>query len=66
MKVVCSSRAREVIFAAAGMRRSGQAAVEYMLVAGMLIAAVVMLSVFLYTFREHSGRVLDLVASEYP
>lgn len=46
--------------------KSGQALAEYMIVAGMLVAAVAIMSVFLYTFREYSGRVLDLVASEYP
>ena len=40
--------------------------VEYVIVAGVLVAMVAVLSVFLYTFREQSGRVLDLVASEYP
>lgn len=44
----------------------GQAMVEYMIIAGMLIAAVAILAVFLYTFKEHGGRVLDLAASEYP
>jgi hypothetical protein len=46
--------------------RSGQAMLEYMIVAGMLLAVVAILAVFLYAFREHSGRVLDLVAYEYP
>ena len=46
--------------------RRGQAMVEYLIVAGVLVAMVAVLSVFLYTFREQSGRVLDLVASEYP
>jgi len=44
----------------------GQAMVEYLITAGMLIVAVAILAVFLYTFKEHGGRVLDLVASEYP
>jgi hypothetical protein len=46
--------------------RDGQAAVEYVILAGMMLAAVTILAVFLYTFRENSGRVLDLVASDYP
>lgn len=46
--------------------RAGQAMLEYMLVAGMLLAAVAILAVFLYTFREQSDRVLNLAASEYP
>ena len=47
-------------------RVSGQAMVEYMVTAVMLIATVAILSVFLYTFKETGGRVLDLVAYEYP
>lgn len=46
--------------------KRGQTMIEYAIVAGMLLAAVAILAVFLYTFREHSGRVLDLVSSEYP
>lgn len=47
-------------------RRGGQAMVEYAMVAGMLTASVLILAVFLYTFKEYGGRVLDLVSSEYP
>ena len=46
--------------------RRGQATVEYIVVAGMLIATLAILVVFLATFREYGGRVLDLAASEYP
>ena len=46
--------------------RSGQATVEYAVVAGILTATVAILAVFLYTFREYGGRVLDMVSSEYP
>jgi hypothetical protein len=44
----------------------GQAMMEYVIVAGMLVAAVAILAVFLYAFKAHGGRVLELVASEYP
>ena len=44
----------------------GQAMVEYAITAGILISTVAILSVFLYTFREYAGRILDMVASEYP
>ncbi len=40
--------------------------IEYMVAAVMLLMATVILALVLYTFREHSGRVLDLAASEYP
>jgi len=46
--------------------RAGQAMIEYAITAGMLVLAVSILAVFLYAFREYGGRVLDLVASEYP
>ena len=47
-------------------RRSGQAMVEYVVVACLLLSAVAIMAVFLYSFREYGGRVLDLAASEYP
>ena len=46
--------------------RGGQAMVEYTIIAGMMLATVGILAVFMYTFKGHSGRILDLVASEYP
>ena len=44
----------------------GQAMIETITIAAMLVAGVTILAVFLYTFREYGGRVLDLAASEYP
>ncbi len=52
--------------AARGDARSGQAMLEFMAVLGVLVAMVAVLALFLYTFREHGGRVLSLVAAEYP
>lgn len=46
--------------------REGQTLAEYVIMAGVLVGIVAVLSVFLYTFREQSGRVLDLVAWDYP
>ena len=46
--------------------RSGQVMTEYVLTTGVLLATVAILALFLYTFKEHSGRVLELAASEYP
>ena len=40
--------------------------VEYAVVAGMLVALVVMLSLLLVVFKEQGVRVLDLIASDYP
>ncbi len=47
-------------------RKAGQAMTEYLIVAATLVLAVSILAVFLYTIKEHGGRVFDLVASEYP
>jgi hypothetical protein len=46
--------------------QSGQAMTEYLITAGVLLASVAILALFLYTFKEHSGRVLELASSEYP
>ena len=40
--------------------------IEYVITAGVLITTIAIMAVFLYTFREYGGRILDLVASEYP
>ena len=47
-------------------RRSGQAMVEYVIVLISLFAALTTLAVLMYTLRQQSNRVLDLVASDYP
>ncbi|MEI6808778.1 MAG: hypothetical protein WCN95_08645 [bacterium] len=46
--------------------RSGQATAEYAIVAGMLVASLAILVVFLFTFKEYGGRILDFAGSEYP
>jgi len=46
--------------------RSGQAAVEYLVVFVAMLAVVAILALFLYAVRQQSNRTLDLVASEYP
>lgn len=51
---------------AARAKQRGQAMVEYVITAGILLMLVVMLALLLYAFREYGSRVLDLVASEYP
>ena len=47
-------------------QRRGQAMIEYLIVTVLLLSVVAILAVLLYTFKQHSGRVLDLAASEYP
>ncbi len=46
--------------------RRGQTLTEYAIAAGVLLGVVMVASLFLYTFKEYGGRILDLVASEYP
>lgn len=46
--------------------KSGQAMIEYIFTAVILMAVVAVLSVFLYSYKEHTSRVMDLAASEYP
>jgi len=51
---------------AAQRRRGGQAMIEYVVLTGLTLGILILLSVFLYAFKEAGGRVLDLVAYEYP
>ena len=46
--------------------RAGQTAVEYILAAGVLVACVGVMAVLLYALRQHAGRVLLLIGSDYP
>ena len=46
--------------------RAGQVMVEYVVVFGLLIGTLLMLAMFLYVFKEYGGRVLDLIAYDYP
>lgn len=46
--------------------QSGQAMVEYILAAVVVIGIVVVLAYFLSALKLSGNRVLDLVASEYP
>lgn len=45
---------------------SGQAMIEYIITAAMLILSITVLSTLLYTFKQNSSRVMNLVGSEYP
>jgi hypothetical protein len=47
-------------------RHAGQTMIEYVVIAAMLILMFTLMAVLLYAFRQHSWRVLDLAASEYP
>jgi len=39
---------------------------EFVVVAASMLLLLTMLALFLYTYREYGGRVLNLVASEFP
>lgn len=47
-------------------KRGGQAMIEYVILASMLVLTASIMAVFLYSFRENGGRILDMAASEYP
>jgi hypothetical protein len=47
-------------------RRDGQAMLEYLVIAGMLLASLAVLTLFLVTFKEYGYRILDMVSSDYP
>ena len=48
------------------IQRAGQVATEFVVVAGMVLATVSIVALLLYTFKEYGGRILNLLASEYP
>lgn len=39
---------------------------EFLLVASAVLALTAIMAVLLFSTREYGGRVLDLIASEYP
>ena len=47
-------------------RKRGQTILEFTLIVVMLLAVIVVLAFFMYVFKAHGGRVLDLISSEYP
>ncbi len=46
--------------------RSGQAMIEYVICAAVVVMLTGLLALLLVTIRESGGRAVDLVASEYP
>ncbi len=47
-------------------QKKGQAVIEYVIMTLLLLSSAVILSIFLYTYKQHSERIVNLVASEYP
>lgn len=39
---------------------------EYILVLAMTLGIILTLGFFMYVFKEHGGRILDLISSVYP
>ena len=52
--------------ASPGRGKPGQAMIEYLVTAAMLVLCLSIFAVFLYTLKEQGGRVLNLVALDYP
>ncbi len=46
--------------------KKGQVIIEYIITTAVLMATIAIIAVFLYTFRENSGRIINLSASEFP
>jgi hypothetical protein len=64
---ICNVNTRLPCIRGACLRHSrGQAMIEYLIVAAMLLAVVAIFALLLYALRQQSGRALELVASEYP
>ena len=58
-------RLRQAV-ATAVSQKSGQTMIEYIVVTCLFLGLMVVMGVFVYALRQHSDRVLDLVASDYP
>lgn len=48
------------------IRKEGQTMLEYTLVLSLTLGILISLGFFVYVFKEHGGRILDLVSSTYP
>lgn len=47
-------------------RRSGQATVEYAVIAGLLVASLAIFVLFMDAFQVYGDRILNLIGSDYP
>jgi len=47
-------------------KKSGQIMLEYAIVAGILVGVLSMLALFLFTFKEQGGRIMDLISADFP
>lgn len=46
--------------------KSGQAMLEFVMVLAMSLGVILTLGFFIYVFKEHGGRVLDIISAPYP
>lgn len=46
--------------------RAGQAMIEYVITVAVVISFMSVMALFLYSYKQNSGRILELTASEYP
>lgn len=47
-------------------KKGGQTTLEFAIALVLMLAVMVALGSFVYVFKGHGARVLDLVSSEYP
>jgi len=47
-------------------QKRGQTLLETVMILSVTLGLIVTLGFFMYVFKEHGGRILDLVSSEYP
>jgi hypothetical protein len=46
--------------------KNGQTMLEYVIVLGMSLGIIVTIGFFMYVFKEHGGRILDIISGPYP
>jgi len=56
----------DIIKTRTGDRRSGQATVEYAVIAGLLVASLAIFVFFLGAFQAYGNRILNIIGSGYP
>lgn len=66
LSVLCNRRSRALMAMFGVSDCRGQAMLEYAIVAGVMVAMMAVLSLFLSTFGEYGERILDMIASDYP
>ncbi len=60
------NRLRSLIRSRRPLGRRGQTLLEFIMVFALIFGVTIMVVIFLNVFRAHGGRVLDLMAWDYP